>query len=294
MIQRLHRLKNKRGYTVLELVIVVAIIAIMSATIVAGSTTRQSRIREATSTAKDFYTTIQTEFTRFQMFDGPLTMSLQKQYNASPNSAVTSRRYGGMMWFPKVGGNYPISPDASKMASLYVNSDASEWRTKGVPPVAGLTVEVHVINNKILSVDWDYTTASLFAKGIDEESDLERSELSAVLQLELDRRMEYKDGYYYARVVYVSPGEAAVLGSGGDPSYAKCKATPVYVLWAAYCREQMTSDASTYTFRTNYVTNSGQIVGIVGGDVLGAEGGSEILGAPGTNVLDVFDPTSIA
>lgn len=291
MIQRLQRLKSKRGYTVLELVIVIAIIAIMTGTIIAGSTTRQSRVREANSTAKDFYTTIQTEFTRFQMFDGPLTMSLQKQYNASPNTAISSRKYGGMMWFPTVGGNYPLSPNATKMASLHVNSDPLEWRSDGLPPVAGLTIEVHVVNNKILSVDWDYTSAGLFAKGVDEDNDIDRSELSAVLQLELDRRMEYKDGYYYARVVYVSPAEAIILGTGGEPSKAQCKATPVYVLWAGYCRSQLTSDSNTYTFRANYVTNSGQIVGLVGGDVLGAEGGSQILGAPGTSIIDVFDPT---
>ena len=78
MIQRLHKLKSKRGYTMLELIIVIAIIAIMTGTITANTSTRVNRIREANSTAMYFYTTIQTEFTRFQMFDGPLTMSLSK------------------------------------------------------------------------------------------------------------------------------------------------------------------------------------------------------------------------
>lgn len=292
MIKRLHKLKNKRGYTVLELVVVFAIIAIMTAMIIAGSTTRQSRVREANSTAKDFYTTIQTEFTRFQMYDGPLTITLQKQYNNSPSSAVgnVNRRYGGVMWFPAVGGNYPISSDAERMASLHVNSDAVEWRTEAMPALAGITIEVHVVNNKILSVDWDYTTSGLFAKPLDEENEMVRSELSAVLELELNKRMEYRDGYYYARVIYSNVKPL----TDPDPSAAECRAYPVQVLWAAYCREQMTDDSSTYTFRTNFVTNSGQIVGLVGGNITGGEAGPQNLGAPGTSVLEVTDPSMVA
>ncbi len=292
MIQRLQRLKSKRGFTVMELVVTIAIIAIMTATIIANSSTRQSRIREANSTAKDFYTTIQTEFTRFQMFDGPLTMSLQKKYNASPNSVVGTgnRQWGGVMWYPLVGGNYPISTDITQMSNLHVNSDAMEWRNEALPAKAGITLEVHVVNNKILSVDWDYTTSGLFAKGIDEESGLDRSELSAVLQMELDRRMEYRDGYYYARVIY---SNKTPIDDLPNATAAQCKAYPVTVLWAAYCREQLTDNSDTYTFRTSFVTNAGQVVGLVGGDITDPDDSTtEELGRPGTSILSVDDPTT--
>lgn len=292
MIQRLQRLKSKRGFTVMELVVTIAIIAIMTATIIANSSTRQSRIREANSTAKDFYTTIQTEFTRFQMFDGPLTMSLQKKYNSGPNTVVgtSNRQWGGVMWYPLVGGNYPISTDITQMSNLHVNTDAMEWRNEALPAKAGITLEVHVVNNKILSVDWDYTTSGLFAKGIDEESDLDRSELSAVLQMELDRRMEYRDGYYYARVIY---SNKAPIDDLPNATAAQCKAYPVTVLWAAYCREQLTDNSDTYTFRTSFVTNAGQVVGLVGGDITDPDDSTtEELGRPGTSILSVDDPTT--
>lgn len=281
MIQRLQRLKNKRGYTMLELILVITILAIMAATILGGSKNRQNRIREATSTAKDFYTTIQTEFTRFQMFDGPLTMTLSHQYNASPNGVVGSgpinRRFGGVMWFPAVGGNYPILSSTSKMSTLHVNTDRMEWRNEAEPSAAGITIEVHVINNKIQSVDWDYTTSGLFAKSLDET----KSELSAVLEMELDKRMEYRDGYYYARVVY------NLANKDCSKTTAECRATPVKILWAAYCRNQITADESTYTFRKDYVSNAGEIVGVIGGTT---PTGS-FLGSTGSNIVNVNDFT---
>lgn len=263
----------------LELIIAIAIIAIMTGTIIANTSSRLNRIREANSTAKDFYTTIQTEFTRFQMFDGPLTMTLSNQYNASPNGVVgnnpTNRRFGGVMWFPSVGGNYPILSNTAKMSALHVNTDRMEWRNEAKPSAAGITVEVHVINNKIQSVDWDYTTAGLFAKDLDET----KSELSAVLELELAQRMDYKDGYYYARVVY------NLANKDLSKTTAECRATPVRILWAAYCRSQLTADESTYTFRKDYVSNAGEILGVVGGQM--ATGAN--LGSTGSNIVNVND-----
>lgn len=282
----LHKLKSRRGYTMMEMIIVIAILAIMAGTISANTSSRYNRIREATSTAQDFYTVIQTEFTRFQMFDGPLTMELQRQYAASPDKGVGTRRYGGLMWFPRVGGNYPIKPDADKMAAVGVGSDVMTWRNKALPRPAGITIEVHVVNNKILSVDWDYTTAALFAKTLDDADDPSlRSELSAVLQLELDRRMEYKDGYYYARIIYTNQ-EASNLGVDSASS-ASLRASPVTVLWAAYCRGQFTSDEATYTFRKAYTSNAGEIVGIVGGTTYTGD----YLGSTGSNIVNATDMT---
>lgn len=285
MIKRLQRLKSKRGYTMLELIIAISILAIMVGTITANTSSRQNRIREANSTAKDFYTTIQTEFTRFQMYDGPLTISLQKRYNeAGPSSVLGTgnRQYGGLMWFPAVGGNYPVLNDMTKMAKVHVTGDVMEWRKDARPTMAGLTIEVHVINNKIQSVDWDYSTSRLFQKDIDET----KSELSAVLELELDKRMEYKDGYYYARVVYFN----SKTMSNPDISAAECRAEPVRVLWAAYCRKQINADPATYTFRTYYTSNSGEILGLVGGNILVND---EDLGAPGTSLLTVMDQSAM-
>lgn len=296
MIQMLHRLKSKRGYTIMEMTIVIVIIAIMAGTITANTSSRYNRIREATSTAKDFYTTIQTEFTRFQMFDGPLTMSLSKKYNANPYECVGSanRKYGGLMWYPRAGGNYPMKDNSPQMQQSGIRSDALYWRSSALPIPAGLTIEVHVVNNKILSVDWDYTTAGLFGKqpdeaGLTDEAEINaaRSELSAVLQMELDRKMDYKDGYYYARVVYTNDEVTDPYGANWNPelaSSASIRAQAVTVEWAAYCRRQFTTaDANTYTFRKAYTSNAGEIVGVVGGT---AATGS-YLGDTGTSFLAV-------
>ena len=280
----------------LELIIVIAIIAIMTGTITANTSTRVNRIREANSTAMDFYTTIQTEFTRFQMFDGPLTMSLSKKYNANPYDCVgaANRKYGGLMWYPRAGGNYPMKDNSAQMQQSGVRSDALYWRGSALPIPAGITIEVHVVNNKILSVDWAYTTSELFGKqpdeaGLTDEAAINaaRSELSAVLQLELDHKMDYSDGYYYARVVYTNDAVTDPHGANWDPtlaSSADIRAQAVTVEWAAYCRRQFTTtDAKTYTFRKAYTSNAGEIVGVVGGT---AATGS-YLGDIGTSFLAV-------
>ena len=274
MIQRLQKLKSKRGFTVLELVVVLAIIAIMAGTILSSSSNRRDRVKDANSTAKDFFTTIQTEFTRFQMFDGPITMSLQGQYNMDVSSVPTSTKYGGMMWFPRVGGNYPL-PKSRVLTS--------DWRNE-LPSSGGITLEIHVVNNKILNVDWDWNTADLFARMDDTQTGDARSELSAVLQLELDRRMEYRDGYYYARVAYSAPATTI----DGEPGPGDYKAKPVNIAWTAYCTRQLTSDENTYKFRTSNVNFNGQVVGVIGGDM----GDGTFAGDPGTSLTEIPDPTT--
>lgn len=298
MIQKLHRLKNKRGYTMLEMIIVIAILAIMAGTITANTSTRQNRIREALSTATDFYTVIQTEFTRFQMFDGPLTMSLQEKYAENPYNCIgdANRKYGGMMWYPRAGGNYPMKNNSAQMQQSGVRSDALYWRNSALPIPAGITVEVHVKNNKILSVDWDYSTGGLFDKqpdeaGLTDEDAIKekRSELSAVLQMELDRKMEYKDGYYYARVIYTNDAVTDPHGANWNAelaSSASIRASAVTVLWAAYCRGQLTTANETYTFRRAYTSKAGEIVGVVGGE---DKNTGAFLGDTGTNFIDVKD-----
>lgn len=289
----------------MEMIIVIAIIAIMTGTITANTSSRLNRIREANSTAQDFYTVIQTEFTRFQMFDGPLTMSLSKRYTDAglktvlASDALNGRKYGGLLWYPRAGGNYPISNNSTYMTHAGVWDSATRWRNEALPVPAGLTIEVHVENNKILSVDWAYTTAELFGKqpdeaGLTDAADINaaRSELSAVLQMELDRKMDYKDGYYYARVTYTNdevtdPYKANFVLE--NASSASIRASAVTVAWAAYCRRQFnTTDSNTYTFRKAYTSNSGEIVGVVGGT---AATGS-YLGDTGSSFLAVSSDTT--
>lgn len=92
MIHTLQRLKAKRGFTMIELIVVVGIIAVMLATVLVGTNNRQNRISSANSAAKDFYSALQTEFTNFQMFDGPLTMTLDGVYSLIKTISPLSRK----------------------------------------------------------------------------------------------------------------------------------------------------------------------------------------------------------
>ena len=55
MLKKLYKLKANRGFTIVELVVVVAIIAILTGTIIGGTNTQRKKILAANDTARDFY-----------------------------------------------------------------------------------------------------------------------------------------------------------------------------------------------------------------------------------------------
>lgn len=252
MIHKLQRLKSKRGFTILELVVVIAIIAVMVASVLVSGNSRQSRINSANTAAYNFYSALQTEFTNFQMFDGPLTMTLNDVY-AGKKSGISgisdihaNSEYGGIKYYPEAGGNYPYAGVTA----------TGETHLNGTPKTAELYLEFRVTNGNI-KVWWANTMNALISAGAPANS-----ELSAVLEQEMARRIEYNDGYYYAKVSYTLPTSS----TSGFSKY-DYRATSVKVDWTAYTKKQMkATDSATYRFKSQNLLFNGQVCGVCAGN----------------------------
>lgn len=245
MLKRIHRLKSKRGFTMLEMIVVVAIITIMVGMVLGGSNTTRDKIKEANQTAADFYSAVQTEFTNLQMFDGPLTMTLNDAYTKNFGGFSSIAAYGGIKYYPLAGGNYPFDGTVT----------VGETHETGKPKKCDLYIEMYCFNGKIRRVNFSTAINSLLSYyGLGNSG----FELCLVLQNELQGRMEYQDGYYYAKISY-------------DPTAALTKVSPtkndfreitVKVDWTAYCANEITTATSARSFRKQNILRSGAICGV--------------------------------
>ena len=242
MLKRLQRLKANRGFTILELIIVIAVIGILIGTVLGGLDTQHEKILEANTTASDFYSAIQTEFINFQMFDGPLTVQLGKEY-AAETTIGSNGKLGGIKYYPLVGGNYPY--DGGKLAG--------ETHQTGAPKESQLYVEFQAKNGILRRVNYASDIDTLIGYTDDGNTD---AQICLVLQQEMAERMYYMDGYYYARISYTPPASTPVGLSKHD--YRKIS---VKVDWAAFSYTEIT-DENSATFKKQNILNNGYVCGV--------------------------------
>lgn len=244
----------------LELIVVVAIIAILVGSILGGSSGRREKISEAKSTASDFYAALQTEFLNFQMFDGPLTMTLKNVYNAGITSIGKNTPNGGIKYYPAVGGNYPFDGTVA----------VGETHEDGKPKGAVLYVEFYTYAGTLRRVNYANDMVTLTGMvGTGNQT----AELCQVLKEEMKERMQYKDGYYYARISYTPPTGVAL-------SKFDYRAVAVKVDWTAYSTHQVTADELTFRFKSQNMLRSGRVCGVH------TTKGFESVGTTGTSLRD--------
>lgn len=265
MLKKLHKLKANRGFTIVELVVVVAIIAILTGTIIGGTNTQRKKILAANDMARDFYSAIQTEFTNFQMYDGPLTMTLDDKYKGDLSETIQFQGdYSGIKYFPAVGGNYPIQDklgtiDGNPAGEGNPYNPDGETHREGKPASATIYIELQFRANHIDHIFYS-NNGFEFLLAQPEINDTRGSELCAVLMQEMPERMSYEDGYYYAKISYRAP---TMGGAGGLANLTAndFRATAVTVDWAAYSATELVYEED-YTFKTTNMSQSGHVLGI--------------------------------
>ncbi len=246
MIRYLQRQKAKKGFTMIELIVVIAIIAVLMAVILPSLTGERERINAANSAARDFYAAIQTTMSKYSTYDGQLSPAYTNNNNL-----------GIIRYYPLMGGNYPF--DASYD---HANKDTDN------PAVASMYIMVHAWNDQIRDVAVvtrakQNTSADPGIYTLLQRNAADRNtEFGKLLTNEIDKRLVFVDGWYYARVDFSYP--TSVFGVVED-----IKLNTVKVAYTAYSRSELPQASGSYssyvdstlTFGSDYKLNTGDICG---------------------------------
>lgn len=228
MIRFLQRQRAKKGFTIVELIVVIAIMAILMAVILPQIMSKRSEINSANSAARDFYSAIQTVMTKYSLYEGPLSSA----YRDDPG-------YGEMRYYQKLGGNYPYrkgstAVDFPSTTSLYVEVKAQDGNITAI--------YTHAIEYS----DAGYANGSGLYALCQRKAEEKETVFGKLLKAELESRISYRDGSYYAKVTYNN-----AIATVADPS--RMEAESVRVSYTGYSKKELPKVGSTVftTYRNN-------------------------------------------
>ena len=259
MIQRLQKAQSKKGFTIIELIVVMAILGVLASVILPNLNNRRERINDARSAAHDFYNSAQSVFTKYAMYEAPVNIN----YKTDPDLAKSQ-----YIWFySSVGGNYPRDLDA-------LGADISAPAPEDKPASVKLYIEAVAENGEITHTYMANDQEKFFKKtgGVD-------TDFGKIFAADIETRTDLHDGYYYMQVSY-DPIVVDPLDHSKDvPGTIKvdCVAFMVRELPA------MTGSLSDYRtnslfFTKNYELSCGDFCGtfatwdIANGSMMGLEG----------------------
>lgn len=168
MIKRL-----RKGFTIVELVVVIAAIAVLAAIIAPGLNNGDALREAAASTAEDFYAATQSLFTKYSRYEAPLSLAMK---NESKDTAVIG-------YASNLGGNYPTKKYifievAKKATNVSVKAVGSDYLQRAMTAVLNKSAQTDTVESTV----FDQTFAN---------------NLSGLIEL--------KEGYYYAVVKFEEP-----------------------------------------------------------------------------------------
>lgn len=258
MIKLLHKLKSRRGFTIVELIVVVAVIAIVAAMIMPTFDTRKANIEKAKSASHDMYNVMQSIFTKYSLYEAPLSIPLKSETTPTASSYIH--------FFKKVGGNYPCKAGATSFPDM--------------PDTCDLFIEVAAKGGVIGEVNVGNTFETLLKRG----SDVKGSALGELLKNDLETRIDLHDGYYYVKISYEKVAPVA-------PATTTDEVNPVKVSFAAFSEKQLpdfAGDWDQYVQKnllfnwTGSYTTQKRIVGVFAPYVSNASGEDRSIGQRGT------------
>lgn len=267
MLRFLQKLKAKKGFTIIELVVVIVIIAVLMAVILPMLSTERSKVRDACSTATDFYAAVQTVMTKFSTYDAPLS--------AAFSAKEESNQPGIIRYYAKMGGSYPYDKTASITDHEY-------------PAATSMYIMLYAKNDQIKTVGVvsraksKSSTDPGFFRLLQRNAADRSTEFGKEFIKEIEQRIRFRDGYYYARVDFIPPTNADKTINKDEISTETAR-----VVYAAYCRKELpqaTGSPSSFEngnlyFGSDYKLNSGEICG-----TCSALQGSTYVGLAGTKL----------
>lgn len=219
----MRRLLRKKGFSLLELVIVIAIIGILTAMIVPTLSTGEAQKKAALSGAKDFYSATQYLVTKYSRFEGFLSDEMKQQQLGNDTNNLSS---DSILEFKKAFcGNYPQSTNNYIMISMAVRrSEIAYVNAVSAPTVA--ECEEKIFKQEGLIKSGDNYVMTPFER---------------VFAQDVDPLFEQQDGVYYATIR--AEGHTATLleETSINPS--------MRVIMAGFCSDELpiaSGDINTY------------------------------------------------
>lgn len=263
MIRYLQRLKAKKGFTVVELIIVIAIIAVLTAVIFSNSGTEEKKKQAANDAARDFYNSVQYSFTKYMKYESALSIAIANDTTAVNNSDKI------IHYYPKLNGNYPR--EKYTFIKMLVEKNQIQY------------VKTFNGTNGFEDLLKDKTTSSNMngANVLNEFDKLLKSDFDTVLETNVN-------GYYYALVIF----------DGAAAADDNVKSTPVKVHSTYYSEraiDELVGDVTQYRVNNLWFNDycrlkSGNICGVcTSAKYENSDGDRVYLGNEGTFFMGATD-----
>lgn len=266
MIQRLQKAQRKKGFTMIELVVVIAIIGVLAAIILPNLDNRRDRINDARSAARDFYNSAQAVFTKYAMYEAPLNIAYKTDADLAKSQYI---------WFySSVGGNYPRNADDPAVSA----PEATEK-----PGSIKLYIEAVALNGDITHTYMACAQEKFFKKATGVDTDFGK-----LFANDMETRIELHDGFYYLQVSY----EPIVMDSS-DPS--KNETGTVKVDSVAFMPRELPAMTGTLSEYRTSALFFGEDFELATGDICGTFGtwdaaNGSMMGFEGTTLFSTTAP----